>query len=307
MLNTTKTSVMNIPPQTIAIFGNNYQAEKSLYVEQIVHTLQALGVKVIIEQRFLEFLKTSHCCDSLDFSTIHSFEASKCTADLAISTGGDGTFLNTAGLLGNRAIPILGINTGRLGFLADIKPEEIEETMQKLVNGDFDVRERSLIEVEVEGLEIDIYPFALNEVAILKHDNSSLIEINTLINGELLTNYLADGLIICTPTGSTGYSLSVGGPVLEPQSSTFCLSPVAPHSLTMRPVVVRDDVVIDLQVKSRTGSFLLAIDGRSKSFPEGTHLLLRKAAYNIPIVKMRPNNFFSTLREKMMWGKDQRI
>lgn len=298
---------MNFPPQTIAIFGNNYQAEKSLYVDLIVCTLQALGAKVTIEQRFLEFLKSAHCCDSLDYSTIESFKTEECSADLAISTGGDGTFLNTAGLLGNRAIPILGVNTGRLGFLADIKPEEIEEAMKKIIKGDFDIRERSLIEVEVEGHDVEIYPFALNEVALLKHDNSSLIEINTFVNGELLTNYLADGLIICTPTGSTGYSLSVGGPVLEPQSSTFCLSPVAPHSLTMRPVVIRDDVIIDLQVKSRTGSFLLAVDGRSKSFPEGTRLRLRKANYNIPIVKISPNNFFSTLREKMMWGKDQRI
>lgn len=298
---------MNFPPQTIAIFGNNYQAEKSRHVELVIRTLQTLNANVIIEARFLEFLKSAHCCKCLDYSTVDSFEASQCTADLAISTGGDGTFLNTAGLLGNRAIPILGVNTGRLGFLADIKPEDIEETMLKLTKGNFDIRERSLIEVEIEGQDIEIYPFALNEVALLKHDNSSLIEINTLVNGELLTNYLADGLIICTPTGSTGYSLSVGGPVLEPQSSTFCLSPVAPHSLTMRPVVVKDDVVIDLQVKSRTGSFLLAVDGRSKSLPKGTHLRLQKANYTIPIVKISPNNFFSTLREKMMWGKDQRI
>lgn len=297
---------MNFPPRRIAIFGNTYQVEKCKYVESVVKALQKQGAQVVFEQRFLDFIQTVHppkCHTMFDFE---GFRAEECDADLAISLGGDGTFLNTAEKLGRRHIPILGINMGRLGFLADVLPTDIEHAMIRVVEGRFSIKERSLIEAIVDDPELGIYPFALNEVALLKHDNSSLIEVETTVDGELLTNYLADGLIVCTPTGSTGYSLSVGGPILEPQSATFCLSPVAPHSLTMRPVVLRDDVTIDLRVKSRSGSFLIAIDGRSKSLPVNTMLHLRKADYTIPVVKMHPQDFFFMLREKMMWGKDQR-
>lgn len=173
--------------------------------------------------------------------------------------------------------------------------------------GNYTVKRRSLIAVEVEGYALDIYPYALNEVAVLKHDNSALIEVQTWVDEALMTNYVADGLLLCTPTGSTAYSLSVGGPIMDPQSATFCLSPVAPHSLTMRPVVLRDDMVVRWNVKSRSGNFLLAIDGRSQTFPAGTTVGLRKADYTVPIVKMHPQDFFFVLREKMMWGLDQRI
>lgn len=298
--------VMNFPPRRIAIFGNTYQEEKCKYVERVVNALQVQGAEVVFEQQFLDFIlsiRPKNCSKPFDFE---GFRAEECNADLAISLGGDGTLLNTAEKVGRRRIPILGVNMGRLGFLADVLPADIEQAMTRVMEGRFSIKERSLIESVVEGLELGIYPFALNEVALLKHDNSSLIEIETTVDGELLTNYLADGLIVCTPTGSTGYSLSVGGPILEPQSATFCLSPVAPHSLTMRPVVLRDDVTIDLRVKSRSGSFLIAIDGRSKSLPVDTQLHLRKADYTLPIVKMHPQDFFFMLREKMMWGKDQR-
>ena len=150
------------------------------------------------------------------------------------------------------------------------------------------------------------YPYALNEVAILKHDNSSLIEIATYVNGNYLTNYLADGLIVSTPTGSTGYSLSVGGPILVPQSGTFCISPIAPHSLSVRPVVVRDDVVIELKVHSRTKNFLLACDGQSESLPHSTTITVRCAPHTIKVIKIAHKHFFETLRDKLMWGADQR-
>lgn len=297
---------MNTPLQRIAVFGNNYQTEKSRYVECVVRALRDLGAEVVLERRFHDFLSSSLRKSGFELSSIPTFHASECAADLAISMGGDGTFLNTAEKIGLRRIPILGINTGRLGFLADVSPEDIADSMRRVVEGNFELKERILIEVLAEGRELGIYPFALNEVALLKHDNSSLIEINTIVDGELLTNYPADGLIVCTPTGSTGYSLSVGGPVMHPGAGTFCLSPVAPHSLTMRPVVLRDDVVIDLEIKSRTGSFLLSIDGRSKSLSEGVKVRLRKAEHTLSVVKMNRKDFFYKLREKMMWGKDQR-
>ena len=182
----------------------------------------------------------------------------------------------------------------------------IDVALERVASGNYNISERSLMEVNTSGEVLDSYPYALNDVALLKHDNASLIEIETRVNGELLTKYVADGLVISTPTGSTAYSLSVGGPVLDPQSATFCLSPVAPHSLTMRPIVLRDDVDIKFKVHSRTERFLLSVDGRSQSFLTETEVTLRKADYNIAVVHVFSNSFFRVLREKMMWGEDIR-
>jgi len=228
-------------------------------------------------------------------------------ADLAISVGGDGTFLKTAAAVRDGGVPIWGINTGRLGFLADTAPSQAEEAVERLLRGDYGVEERSLLSVRAEGAELATYPFALNEVAVLKYDNSSLINISTHIDGELLANYVADGLIVCTPTGSTGYSLSVNGPIVSPNSPSLCISAVAPHSLNVRPVVVSDSVEIALTPTSRTGKFLLAIDGRSQTLEAGTRLLLRRAPYTCRVVKVIHPSFFDTLRDKMMWGADQRF
>lgn len=293
-------------PHHIAIFGNHHQAEKSKYVAQVIAALQAQGLHVEIEESFATFLQAQSSPHPISSLPLATFKAAQCSADLVVSMGGDGTFLNTVGLLCGKAIPILGVNTGRLGFLADVTPDDIETAMVCVARGEYEVQQRALIEVSIEGEDLTLHPYALNEVALLKHDNSSLIEINTLVDGQLLTNYLADGLIVCTPTGSTGYSLSVGGPVLEAQSATLCVSPVAPHSLTLRPIVLRDDVHIEMSVRSRSGSFLLAIDGRNQSLPENTRVHLRRATSTLPVVKMCGQNFFHTLREKLMWGKDQR-
>ena len=168
------------------------------------------------------------------------------------------------------------------------------------------VENRKALAVLKNGELSNFYPYALNEVAVLKHDNSSLIEISTYVNGHFLTNYLADGLIVATPTGSTGYSLSVGGPILVPQSGTFCIAPIAPHSLSVRPVVVRDDVEIRLEVCSRTKNFLLACDGQSESLPHSTIISIHRAPHTINVVKIKHKHFFETLRDKLMWGADQR-
>lgn len=290
----------------VAIFGNIYQEEKCRHCRQVIYSLQQYGAEVAVEESFLAFLRTTPLCCEICLDDLSTFAAHNCEADLAISLGGDGTFLNTAEKLGRKGIPILGVNTGRLGFLADVRPEAIDATMERICTGNYTVKHRSLIAVEVEGQVLEIYPYALNEVAVLKHDNSALIEVQTWVDEALMTNYVADGLILCTPTGSTAYSLSVGGPIMDPQSATFCLSPVAPHSLTMRPVVLCDDMVVKWNVKSRSGNFLLAIDGRSQTFPAETTVSLRKADYTVPIVKMHPQDFFFVLREKMMWGLDQR-
>lgn len=247
-------------------------------------------------------------------SRIHGILSANCVsvvedvkdAELVLSIGGDGTFLSAAASVGECEVPVLGINTGHLGFLADVSPEDVDDCLPRALKGDCVVQPRSVIEVSAVGSALEHYPFALNEVAILKHDNSSLIKIETRVNGKLLNAFMADGLIVSTPTGSTGYSLSVGGPILTPDSGCLCLSAVAPHSLSVRPVILRDDVEIDLHIHSRSTNYLLAIDGRSQSLPQTTTLHLRRAAHHVNVVKVQRREFFDTLRDKMHWGLDVR-
>lgn len=271
---------------------------------RIFKKLEELGVQIWVESDFADFI--DHNLDVV-LNNVEIFSKEKLPqVDVAVSIGGDGTFLGTAALVGSSGIPILGINTGRLGFLADISPENINTSLEALCKGDYVIENRKALEVMKNGVRSDFYPFALNEVAVLKHDNSSLIEINTYVNDNFLTNYLADGLIVSTPTGSTGYSLSVGGPVLVPQSGTFCIAPIAPHSLAVRPVVVRDDVEIKMEVRSRTNNFLLACDGQSESLNHATTITAKCAPYAVKVIKIAHKHFFETLRDKMMWGADHR-
>ena len=286
----------------VALYGNIYQTKKNMYVAAVLDKLRQIRAEVFIEPDFAHFIKQNLNLPVDEMVvTDNTFQP-----DVAISMGGDGTFLNTASRIGERGTPILGINTGRLGFLADISPDSIGSALEAVQRGEYIVEQRSVIAVSKDGAPLSGYPYALNEVAVLKHDNSSLIEIETRIDGELLTHYMADGLIVCTPTGSTGYSLSVGGPVMVPQSSTFCLSAVAPHSLSMRPVILCDDVTISLEVRSRSHNFLISVDGRSESFADGTVITLRRAPYTIGVMKVEHKNFFKTLHDKMMWGADRR-
>ena len=261
-------------------------------------------MQVSLEAVFASFLHEKLHLDLSGFTVLSP--GAPLTADAAISIGGDGTFLGTAAKVGEAGIPILGINTGRLGFLADVSPEAICPSLEALCRGDYVVEKRRALQVEKIGVESDFFPFALNEVAVLKHDNSSLIEISTYIDNEYLTTYLADGLIVSTPTGSTAYSLSNGGPIIVPQTSTLCLTPVAPHSLNIRPIVLGDDSVVTLTVESRSHNFLIAIDGRSEKLTEATTLTIRKAPFTINIVKRNGRRYFASLREKMMWGVDGR-
>ncbi len=288
----------------IALLGNVFQTKKNAYIKRVLKKLAELQADVCIEEGFADFLNREL---SVSLNGMDTFKMPHLKADLVISMGGDGTFLTSAAQVGARGIPILGINTGRLGFLADVSPEDIENALDAVFDGRYTIEQRAVIAMTLDGETYHGYPYALNEVAILKHDNSSLIEIDTHINGALLTNYMSDGLIISTPTGSTGYSLSVGGPIIVPRSGTFCLSPVASHSLSTRPVIVCDDVVITLRVRSRSHNFLIAVDGRSESISENTTITLRRAPYAIGVMKVTHQNFFDTLRDKMMWGADQRI
>ena len=286
-----------------AIFGNIYQAKKSSYAELLFKLLTQHNAQICICQEFYNFLtETLH----LVLPPVELFNDDNFEADIVISLGGDGTFLKAASRVGKKNIPILGINTGRLGFLADISPEEMESTLEDIYNHHYKIEERSVLQLDCNDKSLMHCPYALNEIAVLKRDSSSMISIHTAINGAPLTTYQADGLIIATPTGSTAYSLSVGGPIIVPHSKTIAITPVAPHSLNMRPIVICDDWTITLDVESRSHNFLVAIDGRSESCKETTRLTISRADYTIKVIKRFDHIFFNTLRNKMMWGADIR-
>lgn len=286
-----------------ALFGNCYQENKVQAVRCVVDSLVAHQAEVSISYSFNEFVRTTFHMD-IPYSEL--IESDSFTADFVVCMGGDGTFLDVASRVGNKEIPIIGVNTGRLGFLAGVSPDEIDKVLDAIYEGRFTVEGHSVLRLMCDDVNLMDYPCALNEIAILKHDISSMISIRTCIDGEYLTTYQADGLIVGTPTGSTAYSLSVGGPIVVPQSRTITLTPIAPHSLNMRPIVLTDDSSIELEVKSRSNNFLIAIDGRSHSYPDSIKLRIRKAPYEVKVVSLLDQNFFSTLSRKMMWGVDKR-
>ena len=286
-----------------ALFGNVYQAKKSVSIQKILSFLSEHKAEIYIEKEFFEFLTQGQ---HYEVVATRIFEGRDFDADFVISMGGDGTFLKAAHYVGNKQIPIMGVNMGRLGFLADVGPSDIESLLKALYAGEFKLEDHAVIQVEADGKTFETCPCALNDIAVLKRDNASMISIRTNVNGEYLVTYQADGLIVSTPTGSTAYSLSNGGPIIVPESDILCLTPVAPHSLNIRPIVVRDDAEITLSVESRNHNFLIAIDGRSEKCEEGTRLTIRKAPYCIKIVKRNGHKYFSTLREKMTWGLDNR-
>lgn len=294
---------MTRQPLKFAIFGNEYQARKSTSIEKILDYLAQKGAEIYVENAYYEFLTRSQ---HIDVKAAGVFEDYNFDVDYVISMGGDGTFLKAASRVGAKGTPIIGVNMGRLGFLADVLPGEVEAALDSLYAGECQIEEHAVIQVEAEGGVLAGNPFALNDIAVLKRDDASMISIRTQVDGEFLVNYQADGLIVTTSTGSTAYNLSNGGPIIIPQSSSLCLTPVAPHSLNIRPVVINDTAEITLGVESRSHNYLVAIDGRSERMTEGTRLVIRKAAHTIKIVKQRNQRYFSTLREKLMWGADQR-
>lgn len=286
-----------------ALFGNTYQEHKSAHVTHLLEILRRRKAQICISNEFYDFLRNH---TKADLSGLEVFEGNNFSADMVLSIGGDGTFLKAARRVGKKEIPILGINTGRLGFLADVLPDQMEDAFDEIYQGNYLAEPRRVLKLTCNGHVLKGYPYGLNEIAVLKRDTSSMITIHAYINGEPLNVYQADGLVISTPTGSTGYSLSVGGPILVPQSGTISLTAVAPHSLNVRPIVIRDDWEITLDVESRSHNFLIAVDGRSETCREGTRLTIKRADYYVRIVKRCHHSFFNTLREKMMWGMDGR-
>ena len=288
----------------VGIFGSEYQADKQLVIKRLFEKLASLEAEVFVDRDFYLFLT-----DALNYEPPVSgiLTSDEFDLDVALSLGGDGTFLRTAARVNKQDIPILGINTGRLGFLADVASTDIEDTLDELFKNYYKTEERTLLRLHTEDRVFHGYNYALNEIAILKRDTSSMVTIHTALNGEYLTSYQADGLVISTPTGSTAYSMSVNGPIIIPQSKNLVLSPVAPHSLNVRPLVIPDSFTITLGVESRNKYFLIALDGRSEIFPTGIQLRVSKADYTTKVIKRYNHTFYQTLREKLMWGADTRM
>lgn len=288
----------------VGIFGSEYQIEKQSVIKRLFEKLHAQEAKIYVDSTFYTFL-----ADAFSYEPVVAgiLVDDVFDLDVALSIGGDGTFLRTAARVNRQNIPILGINTGRLGFLADIGSNDLEETLDELFKNYYKVEERTLLRLYTDERAYSGYNYALNEIAILKRDTSSMITIHTSLNGEYLASYQADGLLIATPTGSTAYSMSVNGPIIIPQSHNIVLSPVAPHSLNVRPLVIPDSYKITLGVESRNQSFLIALDGRSEVFPAGIQLTITKADYTTKVIKRYNHTFYQTLREKLMWGADARM
>lgn len=282
---------------TIAIFGNSGKRETLSEVKYLLDFMQRHDVRVILSN---ELRSEMNLREEYPLYTPETDE----NIHFALSIGGDGTFLTTAMQVAEKGIPILGINCGHLGFLADVQTEEVEPIMLKLISGDFTIEERSMLDVTTsdDAAKRILNPFALNEVAILKQELASMISVEAMLNGEPLHNYYGDGLIISTPTGSTAYNLSAGGPIAVPQSRVLLLSPVALHSLNVRPLVIPDDWKLDLRVHSRTGAFLISIDGRSQRLTEEVTLHVEKAAFSVKLVRIDGHSFINALKTKLSWG-----
>lgn len=285
-----------------AIFGNEYQGKKIAAIQEILSVLCGRGAKVSIDRPFRDFLLAEH----VDIKGAGVFSGDDFDADFVISLGGDGTFLKAAARVGAKGLPVIGINIGRLGFLSDTMPSDIEAAVEAIYKGDYRLERHSVIEVTADGHDIDGSRYALNDIAVLKRDTASMISIRASVDGEYVVTYQADGLIVSTPTGSTAYGLSNGGPIVVAGTDVLCLTPVAPHSLNIRSIVINGNSEVTLSVSSRSHNFLLAIDGRSETLAENVKVTIRKAAHHVNIVKLPGTRYYATLREKMMWGMDSR-
>ncbi|HAI77348.1 MAG TPA: NAD kinase [Microscillaceae bacterium] len=287
-----------------AIHGRTFKKEVEPYIVQLFNLLDKHAVDCQISAQLAEFLETTSLKNMS--CRIYGEGQAPRDADFFISLGGDGTLLETVTHVGASETPIIGVNTGRLGFLATTAPEQIEEMIKHLLHGYYQIDPRALIRVEADADLFGNTNFGLNDFTITKRDTASMITVHTYIDGEYLNSYWADGLIVATPTGSTGYSLSCGGPVVLPQSNNFVISPVSPHNLTVRPLIVSDSSTISFTIEGRSHNFLVSLDSRSKVIDGSTQIAVRKEEFKAKLVKFREDYFLNTLRKKLNWGFDVR-
>lgn len=288
----------------IALFGTTFNESKSVYVQHLVNKLEQENVELIIESQYSELL--SNIKFKNNYSTFDTPKELKEKADIILSIGGDGTLLATITLVRDSGIPILGINTGTLGFISSVSTDQIEYAINHLLKGDYNIKTRTLLQLNSENNLFGDTNFALNEVTVLKKDTSSMIRVHAYLDDEFINTYWADGLIISSPTGSTGYSLSCGGPIVLPGTNNFIITPIAPHNLNVRPIIVSDKSKITLKVSEKDDLALVALDSRSRAIGPGLELTIKKAQYKVNLIQFEKQSFISTIREKLMWGKDKR-
>jgi NAD+ kinase len=287
-----------------AIFGQNYQENTEKVTTEVIQILQENNVEIVIEKQFSDnFHETTK-----NIPTFSDHEELNNSFDVFISIGGDGTILRAVTFVRDKNIPIVGINTGRLGFLATVQIENISSLLQKVINKEYKISKRRLLELQCTPRNPDLVNlnFALNEVTVSRKDSTSMITIETYLNGEYLNSYWADGLIISTPTGSTGYSLSCGGPVLMPDVNSLVITPIAPHNLNARPLVIPDEMEIELRVSGREEHYLVSLDSRITSVTNDTLLRIKKTSFQINMIEFKDEGFLKTIRKKLLWGEDRR-
>ncbi len=290
----------------VAVFGTQVSDEFVPVLQEFFSFLKSNDIQVQLYKPFYvylnEELKTTTYCHSF-FNSYTDFDEEN---EYIFSVGGDGTFLQSVLNIRNFSIPVVGVNSGRLGFLADISEDQVKEALKNILNRKYKVIERSMLEVCFSDRENIDFNYALNEMTVIKTDNSSMLSVAAYLDDEFLNNYWADGLIIATPTGSTAYSLSVGGPILTPDSESFIITPLAPHNLTIRPIVVPDNREIVLKVEGRGSNYLTSLDSRSVAVEFSTTVKIKKAQFKLKTLQLPDQPFFSTLRNKLMWGIDRR-
>jgi len=289
----------------IAIYGRSTNDNTSEHIQLLFNILLENNTAVYVYEPFYRFIKQKlQLSDSVKI--YNTFSEINGNVDYMLSLGGDGTFLETLSFVRNSGIPILGINTGRLGFLANVAKTEINEAIDALMQKKYKIEKRDLLSVTAATKLFGEINYGLNELTILKKDSSSMITIHTYINGDYLNSYFADGLIIATPTGSTAYSLSCGGPLVMPDSQNFVITPIAPHNLNVRPLVISDSSVITLKVEGRNNFYLASLDSRSEVIDSSVELTVQKADFYAHLIQLEGQTFFNTMRNKLLWGLDKR-
>ena len=289
----------------IALFSQEINESVSNVIESFFSSKHAKHSKFFLENKIFNNFNSDNNLELISFSKSEDLDSS---IDIMVSIGGDGTFLRSIEFIRDLDIPVMGINTGNLGFLATIKKENIEQSIEKIYNQKFKTENRSIIKVNHKeiGLPKSVFPYALNEISVVRKDTTSMININTSLDGNHLNSYWADGLIVSTPTGSTGYSLSCGGPVISPTSGSFVLTPISPHNLNARPLVISDETKIELSVSGREENHLLSIDSKIFTLKNNTKINIEKSEFEFKIAHFSNHNFYKTLKEKLLWGKDKR-
>ena len=287
----------------VALYAQTYSEDVLPPARELIAALKEVGATIVLERAFASFIKDTNTAGVFDHQT--GLDAS---FDLFVSIGGDGTILRAITYIGDSGIPIVGVNTGRLGFLSIFPKDRVRDLVREFMAGNYHLVERSLVQAEFKGATPggDTLNFALNEVTVSRKDTTSMITIETYLDGEYLNSYWADGLIVATPTGSTGYSLSCGGPVITPSARSLVITPIAPHNLNARPLVISDDTVIRLTVSGREPQHLVSLDSRISTVDNGTEIRIGKADFSIRMVEYASESFFKTIRHKLLWGEDRR-